>query len=134
LRLCRKCLSNNGIQYNLHTVEEVFRDFNGRRAGLIKALTTDVEESYNQSDPEKESLWLYSFPNEQWEVNLPSMEVPPDLPEPMLGFNFERDRMQEKDWLSLVAVHSDAWLIAMAHYFGARCGFDKSDRKRLFKP
>lgn len=36
--------------------------------------------------------------------------------------------MQEKDWLSLVAVHSDAWLLAVAFYFGARFGFDKSDR------
>ncbi|KAF5452967.1 hypothetical protein F2P56_027916 [Juglans regia] len=40
--------------------------------------------------------------------------------------------MQEKDWLSLVAVHSDAWLLGVAFYFGARFGFDKADRKRLF--
>eukprot|EP00252_Welwitschia_mirabilis_P025787 TRINITY_DN8200_c0_g1_i3.p1 TRINITY_DN8200_c0_g1~~TRINITY_DN8200_c0_g1_i3.p1 ORF type:complete len:168 (-),score=49.43 TRINITY_DN8200_c0_g1_i3:707-1210(-) len=40
--------------------------------------------------------------------------------------------MQEKDWLSLVAVHSDAWLLAVAFYFGARFGFDKNDRRRLF--
>jgi len=106
LRFCRKCLSNTHIQYNLHTVEEVFRDLIGRCAGLIKALTTDVEEFHNQSDPEKEKLWLYSFPCEQWEVNLPSKKVPPELPEPMMGFNFVRDRMQEKDWLSLVVVHT----------------------------
>lgn len=29
-------------QYNPRTVEEVFRDFKGRRAGLIKALTTGI--------------------------------------------------------------------------------------------
>nr|GMD63899.1 PHD finger protein ALFIN-LIKE 4-like [Ipomoea batatas] len=40
--------------------------------------------------------------------------------------------MQEKDWLALVAVHSDAWLLSVAFYFGARFGFDKADRKRLF--
>ncbi|KAJ0745672.1 putative chromatin regulator PHD family [Helianthus annuus] len=40
--------------------------------------------------------------------------------------------MPENDWLSLVAVHSDAWLLSVAYYFGARFGFDKSDRKRLF--
>lgn len=77
---------------------------------------------------EKENLCLYGFPNEQWEVNLPAEEVPPELPEPALGINFARDGMQEKDWLSLVAVHSDAWLLAVAFYFGARFGFDKSDR------
>ncbi|KAI5669645.1 hypothetical protein M9H77_19498 [Catharanthus roseus] len=119
-------------QYSPRTVEEVFRDFRGRRAGLIKALSTDVEEFYQQCDPEKENLCLYGLPNELWEVTLPAEEVPPELPEPALGINFARDGMQEKDWLSLVAVHSDAWLLAVAFYFGARFGFDKADRKRLF--
>ncbi|KAK2994033.1 hypothetical protein RJ639_000653 [Escallonia herrerae] len=123
---------DGGQQYNPRTVEEVFRDFKSRRAGMIKALTTDVEEFYRQCDPEKENLCLYGFPNERWEVNLPAEEVPPELPEPALGINFARDGMQEKDWLSLVAVHSDAWLLAVAFYFGARFGFDKADRKRLF--
>ncbi|CAI0419472.1 unnamed protein product, partial [Linum tenue] len=121
-----------GANYNPRTVEEVFRDFKGRRAGLIKALTNDVEDFYHQCDPEKENLCLYGFPSEQWEVNLPAEEVPPELPEPALGINFARDGMQEKDWLSLVAVHSDAWLLSVAFYFGARFGFDKADRKRLF--
>lgn len=115
------------------TVEEVFSDFRGRRAGLIKALTTDVEKFYHQCDPEKENLCLYGLPNETWEVNLPVEEVPPELPEPALGINFARDGMQEKDWLSLVAVHSDSWLLAVAFYFGARFGFGKNERKRLFQ-
>ncbi|KAL9263762.1 PHD finger protein ALFIN-LIKE 5-like protein [Drosera capensis] len=121
-----------GTPYNPRTVEEVFRDFKGRRAGMIKALTSDVDEFFSQCYPEKENLCLYGFPNEQWEVNLPAEEVPPELPEPALGINFARDGMQSKDWLSLVAVHSDAWLLAVAFYFGARFGFDKVDRRRLF--
>ncbi|MBI1572508.1 alfin, partial [Escherichia coli] len=32
----------------------------------------------------------------------------------------------------LVAVHSDAWLLSVAFYFGARFGFDKEARRRLF--
>ncbi|KAJ9141260.1 hypothetical protein P3X46_031813 [Hevea brasiliensis] len=115
------------------TVEEVFSDFKGRRNGLIRALTTDVEKFYQQCDPEKENLCLYGLPNETWEVNLPVEEVPPELPEPALGINFARDGMQEKDWLSLVAVHSDSWLLAVAFYFGARFGFGKNERKRLFQ-
>ncbi|PNX72440.1 DNA binding protein [Trifolium pratense] len=98
----------------------------------IRIQSSYVEDFYNQCDPEKENLCLYGFPSEQWEVNLPAEEVPPELPEPVLGINFARDGMQDKDWLSLVAVHSDSWLIAIAYYFGARFGFDKSDRKRLF--
>ncbi|XP_038699162.1 PHD finger protein ALFIN-LIKE 4-like [Tripterygium wilfordii] len=123
---------DGGAQYNPRTVEEVFRDFRGRRAGIVKALTTDVEEFYRQCNPDKENLCLYGVPTEQWEVNLPAEEVPPELPEPALGINFARDGMQENDWLSLVAVHSDAWLLAVAFYFGARFGFDKADRKKLF--
>ncbi|KAG6488238.1 hypothetical protein ZIOFF_056997 [Zingiber officinale] len=74
---------------------------------------------------EKENLCLYGLPNETWEVTLPAEEVPPELPEPALGINFARDGMEGKDWLALVAVHSDAWLLAVAFYFGARFGFDK---------
>lgn len=81
---------------------------------------------------DKENLCLYGHPNETWEVNLPAEEVPPELPEPVLGINFARDGMQEKDWLSLVAVHSDAWLLAVAFFFGARFGFDKADRYVCF--
>lgn len=77
---------------------------------------------------EKDNLCLYGFPNGGWEVNLPVEEVPPEVPEPALGINFARDGMKEKDWLSLVAVHSDSWLLSVAFYFGARFGFGKSDR------
>lgn len=80
---------------------------------------------------EKENLCLYGLPNETWDVNLPVEEVPPELPEPALGINFARDGMQEKDWLSLVAVHSDSWLLAVAFYFGARFGFGKNERYEL---
>ena len=69
---------------------------------------------------EKENLCLYGHPNETWEVTLPAEEVPPELPEPALGINFARDGMHRKDWLSLVAVHTDSWLLAVAFYFGAR--------------
>ncbi|GMJ12014.1 alfin-like 3 [Hibiscus trionum] len=116
-----------------HTkVEEVFCDFKDRRAGIIKALTTDVEEFYQQCDPENENLCLYGFPSEQWEVNLPAQKVPSELPQPTVGINFVRDEMREKDWLSLVAKHSDVWLLSVAFCFGARLLFDKADRNRLF--
>uniref|UniRef100_A0A453HGQ7 PHD finger protein ALFIN-LIKE n=1 Tax=Aegilops tauschii subsp. strangulata TaxID=200361 RepID=A0A453HGQ7_AEGTS len=38
--------------------------------------------------------------------------------------------MDEKDWLSLVAVHSDAWLLAVAFYFGILRRLE--EKKRLF--
>ncbi|XP_020584585.1 PHD finger protein ALFIN-LIKE 2-like isoform X4 [Phalaenopsis equestris] len=120
-------MDGNYTPYNPRSVDEVFKDFKGRRAGLIKALTNDVDDFYQQCDPDKENLCLYGFPSEQWEVNLPAEEIPPEIPEPALGINFARDGMREEDWLSLVAVHSDAWLISVAFYFGSRFGFDRAE-------
>uniref|UniRef100_A0A0V0HVK8 PHD finger protein ALFIN-LIKE n=1 Tax=Solanum chacoense TaxID=4108 RepID=A0A0V0HVK8_SOLCH len=111
---------------------DVFKNVKGRYTGLIKALTTDVEELYKQCDPEKENLSLYGLPNEQWEVNLPAEDSPPSLPEPVLGINFAREGMEQKEWLSFVAYHSDSWLLAIAFYAGARFGFGKAERKKLF--
>ncbi|CAL5340915.1 unnamed protein product [Camellia sinensis] len=68
------------------TVDEVYIDFIGRRAGLIKALTTEVAKFFQLCDP-----------GHTWEVNLLVEEVPPELPESALAINFARDRMQEKD-------------------------------------
>ncbi|CAI0415905.1 unnamed protein product [Linum tenue] len=98
------------ISSSPRTVEEIFKDYTARRAGLVRALTFDS--------------------NELWEVTLPAEEVPPELPEPALGINFARDGMQRKDWLSLVAVHSDCWLLSVSFYFGAR--LNRNERKRLF--
>lgn len=112
------------------SIEEIFKDYKGRRSGLIKALTLDVEDFFQQCDPEKENLCLYGYPDESWEVNLPAEEVPPELPEPALGINFPRDGLERRDWLSLVAVHSDVWLLAVSSFYAAR--FDKNERKRLF--
>jgi Alfin len=63
-------------------------------------------------------------PNGTWQVDLPAEEVPAELPEPCLGINFARDGMQKKDWLALVAVHSDAWLLSVAFYYGAKLTAD----------
>ncbi|KAK2635454.1 hypothetical protein Ddye_030246 [Dipteronia dyeriana] len=112
------------------TVEEIFKDFNARRSALFRALTSEVDQFYIFCDPEKENLSLYGHPNEMWEVAAPPEEVPPELPEPALGINFARDGMHRKDWLSLVAVHSDCWLLSVAFYFGAR--LSHNERKHLF--
>ncbi|KAL1554931.1 PHD finger protein ALFIN-LIKE 5, variant 2 [Salvia divinorum] len=111
---------------------EIFGDFKGRRMALIKALTTDVKDFILQCDPDKANLCLFGLPSGKWKLDLPAEEVPPQLPEPVLGINFARDGMQEKDWLALVAIHSDAWLLSVAFYFGATFDFDKADRKLLF--
>ena len=55
-----------------------------------------------------------------WSVDLPVEEVPSELPEPCLGINYARDGMQRRDWLSLVAVHSDSWLMAVAFFYAVK--------------
>ncbi|KAG9153377.1 hypothetical protein Leryth_017282 [Lithospermum erythrorhizon] len=131
------------------TVEEVFDDFKGRRAGLIQALTTGINSHLFQKI---ECLSVAQFivfcsaalnvikggicVSTGFQVSLgskPTRLSASELPEPALGINFARDGMQEKDWLSLVAVHSDSWLLSVAFYFGARFGFGKSERKRLLR-
>ena len=63
-------------------------------------------------------------------MDLPAAEVPPELPEPVLGINFARDGMERKDWLALCAVHSDAWLMSVLFFYAAR--FDDQGRAELF--
>ncbi|BDA44501.1 g10002 [Coccomyxa elongata] len=115
----------------LRTVEDVFADYSGRRQGILTALTAEVDRFYAECDPDRENLCLYGNPDSTWEVDLPAEEVPPEMPEPALGINFARDGMQKKDWLSLVAVHSDTWLLAVAFYNGAR--LNREGRERLFE-
>ncbi|KAI5670487.1 hypothetical protein M9H77_10851 [Catharanthus roseus] len=118
------------VSSNPRTVEEIFKDFNARRSAVVRALTSEVDEFFSLCDPDKDNLCLYGHPNDTWEVALPAEEVPPELPEPALGINFARDGMARRDWLSLVAVHTDSWLVSVAFYFGAR--LNRNDRKRLF--
>ena len=49
-------------QYNPRTVEEVFRDFKGRRAGLIKALTTGI------SNKPYKTIFLFFFSNRNFQI------------------------------------------------------------------
>ncbi|XP_058207266.1 PHD finger protein ALFIN-LIKE 1-like [Rhododendron vialii] len=118
------------VSWGPRTVEEIFKDYSGRRAGVLRALTHDVDEFYSLCDPAKENLCLFGYPNGTWEVALPAEEVPPELPEPSLGINFARDGMDKKHWMSLVAAHTDSWLLYVAFYYGARV--DRNGRKHLF--
>ncbi|RVW32481.1 PHD finger protein ALFIN-like 2 [Vitis vinifera] len=39
------------ISSSPRTVEEIFKDYSGRRAGVVRALTYDVDEFYKLCDP-----------------------------------------------------------------------------------
>jgi hypothetical protein len=111
--------------------EDCFQDWKGRRRGILRALTTEVDKFWEVCDPSQENLCLYGLPDGSWAVDLPADEVPPEMPEPALGINFSRAGMERKAWLSLVAVHSDAWLMAVAFYNGAR--LTREGRAHLFE-
>ncbi|KAL4436766.1 hypothetical protein ABPG75_003905 [Micractinium tetrahymenae] len=112
------------------TIEAIYEDYRNRREGLLLALIDDAKELYAAAGPERENLCLYGHPDGNWSVDLPTEEVPPELPEPVLGINFARDGMERKDWLALCAVHSDAWLMSLAFFYAAR--FDADGRAELF--
>lgn len=51
----------------------------------------DSKELYAACSPDRDNLCLYGHPDGNWSVDLPVEEVPPELPEPVLGINFARD-------------------------------------------
>ncbi|CAG9461798.1 unnamed protein product [Pedinophyceae sp. YPF-701] len=114
---------------SLKNPEEVFEDYMQRRKGVVLALTQDVDDFFDQCSPDRENLCLYGHSDGTWEVALPAEEIPAELPEPTLGINFARDGMNRKDWLSLIAVHSDCWLMAVATFNAAR--FERQGRAQL---
>lgn len=114
----------------MQSIDDVFEEYCGRRKAILQALTNEVDKFFELCDPEKENLCLYGYPDGNWVVDLPAEEVPPEIPEPALGINFARDGMQRRDWLGLVAVHSDSWLIGLAFYKAAR--LNREQRDELF--
>ncbi|KAL6756904.1 T5E21.1 [Haematococcus lacustris] len=114
----------------MRTPTDVYKDFAGRKRGIISALTRESDKFYALCSPDRENLALFAFPDGQWSVDLPASEVPPEVPEPALGINFAREGMDRGDWLSLCALHSDSWLLALAFYKGAR--FNREERQELF--
>ncbi|GIL72011.1 hypothetical protein Vretifemale_2422 [Volvox reticuliferus] len=139
---------------------DIYEDYLGRRKAVLRALTQDIEKFWHQCDPQRENLCLYGYNDGTWAVDLPAEEVPPEAPEPALvcrgaptafpvamggsrciivlsdravavqGINFARDGMERSAWISLVAVHSDSWLLALAFYKGAR--LNREEREELF--
>lgn len=77
---------------------------------------------------DRENLCLYGLPTGLWEVNVPVEEVPAGIPEPVIGINFAKEGMRKTQWLLIVAIYSDTWLISLAFYFGARFNFDRNER------
>ncbi|CAM6051186.1 unnamed protein product [Sphagnum compactum] len=125
---------NQGVAF-LSSVKAVFEDFTGRRAGMLKALTCDIDELLRQCDPyddEQTNLCLFGFPDKSWEVMEPSRHVPAKLPEPFLGINHTSHLMarSHEHWLLFVASHSDAWLLSTA--FFAASTLDREQKASLF--
>ncbi|KAF0920748.1 hypothetical protein E2562_036832 [Oryza meyeriana var. granulata] len=114
----------------LRSIEDIFKDFRARRSAIIRALTEDLETMIALCKPDLDCLCLYGNADGTWEVAPPAEFVPPELPEPTLGINIPRDTLYKRDWVSLLAVFSDSWLLAVAFYHGYR--LDCGDRVRLF--
>ena len=82
--------------------------------------------------PDEKALCLFGLPDGTWEVSQLPEEVPVQLPEPVCGINFARDVTPKKVWLSMIAIHSDAWLMSIAFYHAGRVSFDRVGRYAAF--
>ncbi|KAM3207365.1 hypothetical protein ACQJBY_062535 [Aegilops geniculata] len=101
------------------TVENIYEDFSGRRSALVQALTAG-----------KEPMCLYGYPDGSWELTLPEEMVPAGLPVPTRGINRRRDYVNRSDYLTLVAHHSDSWLMGVTFFLSTH--LDANQRIRLF--
>lgn len=79
-------------------------------------------------------LCLFAHDDGRWTVDEPSPQVPPDLPEPVLGINLVLPAMHEVNWLDFVAAHSEAWLLSTAMFRAAQCRppCAREERRALF--
>ncbi|KAG6544826.1 hypothetical protein Mapa_013515 [Marchantia paleacea] len=112
------------------TVEYIFGHITNRKCGLIRALTFEFDEFYRKCDPGAENLSLYGLPNSRWEVRVPDEKVPSELPEPVVGINFCRDGMANKNWVKFIALHCDAWILSLAAFYASE--LKRDERLRLF--
>ncbi|KAL6878236.1 hypothetical protein ACP4OV_012406 [Aristida adscensionis] len=112
-----------------YTVETIFREFMGRRAALIRALTEAIRRC---SFAGIESLGLYGDTDGNWELR-PAAEqfVPGVLPEPTIGINNVRDKMERHEWLGDIAMYCDSWLVRMSFFIGGYY-LEANERKKLF--
>lgn len=115
----------------MKTPQDLFEEWRNRRNACLEALTSKSSEFYEKCDPDRENLCLYGEADGSWKVDMPADEVPPELPEPSIGINFARDGMRKQDWLCLVAVHTDGWLLSLVFFKAAR--FNKTQREQLFE-
>ncbi|KAH7430385.1 hypothetical protein KP509_09G096700 [Ceratopteris richardii] len=113
----------------LNSIKEVFHDYVGRRAGIIKALTIDGPSLCLVGLPDK--TWE-ARPHQIWRIEEPYDDpMPLSFPEPRRSINITRDVISWKDWLVSLATHSQAWLMSVAFFHAAR--FDQQKKRRLFQ-
>eukprot|EP00210_Caulerpa_lentillifera_P005307 g5070.t1 len=115
----------------MRTLYNAFADHVARRRAILRAVTVDAEHLLARCNPNIANVCLYGYPNGTWDVCMPSEEVPSELPEPVLGINYARDGMTREEWLALVAIYSDSWLISLAFFSAAR--MCKDEREELFE-
>ncbi|XP_073361408.1 PHD finger protein ALFIN-LIKE 3-like [Aegilops tauschii subsp. strangulata] len=113
------------------TVENIYEDFSGRRSALVQALTTEQDTLYDLLREEgKEPMCLYGYADGSWQLTLPEEMVPPGLPVPTRGINRRRDYVNRSDYLTLVAHHSDSWLMGVTFFLSTH--LDANQRIHLF--
>ncbi|KAK1377784.1 Phd finger protein alfin-like 7 [Heracleum sosnowskyi] len=120
------------------TIDEIFNDYVGRRAGLIKALTIDfvsfasfAEECQEGATDGHRNQCLYGMATGKWEINN-NDEPELYLPEPPKCLaNIVPKGINKRECASRVANHSDAWLLTVVNDFSNRIHLFQAERLRL---
>ncbi|KAM3394464.1 PHD finger protein ALFIN-LIKE 6-like [Capsicum galapagoense] len=120
-------------EIQFHTVDGAFENYKGRRKGIIKAFTHDVDELRRQCDechvPGKRP-GLYAYPSGRWEIRLPA-HLSVYLPHSRLH-KLPKEETDKNAWLAQVAADSDT-LFSVTFYLCSIYGWQAKSSSRLTK-
>lgn len=96
---------------------------------IIIFFVGDVEEFVRQISEKEKEVCLYGHADGEWELReAMNGEMTCRNRDPTVGINFGREGIPLIQWLRLVAIHSDAWLISTAFHNPSHTHFRKLDR------
>eukprot|EP01025_Chloroclados_australasicus_P057167 TRINITY_DN7116_c0_g3_i3.p1 TRINITY_DN7116_c0_g3~~TRINITY_DN7116_c0_g3_i3.p1 ORF type:complete len:598 (-),score=17.35 TRINITY_DN7116_c0_g3_i3:11-1783(-) len=111
----------------------VYKNYLNRRDALIAALTIEQDELYEETKFLLIDLCLYAETDGTWDL-VSANKILEESDHPVLlpwrGINKIRFRKSKKQWLTLVAQHSDSWLLNITFFEAQK--LDKNERAALF--
>lgn len=118
------------------SVDDVFENYKGRRAGLLKAFNSGLSMLLKEAKgipvntPYVKRKVLLGLPDESWTLEYARYCTSEQPPQPQLLLAFDKG-VHWHEWASRMADLSDAWLISMFGYLSK--SFSLQEREDLIK-